>query len=268
MDINNTKVVAVELCTIVVAAIFIQWFKLTTITRLYPLFAIKFLKLNDPKLRGKFCRQLYGLTWHVLHFICALVATYQSNFWSAIINPFNERYMELMYNAESPIKSVRLLYMINFAYYTGDFFWIFMYEKRNKRVEKIIHHVATLICLLFAYLPLAQLPLWKLGAAILLVHEMTDSVMYFQQTLYYVPFIGNCIPNAILMMGIMFYVIFRFIYSLKWYIFGFYRMSQLQSLGFIPYSAQLLVQLHFINVFCRMLFARTKFCKDKKIHIF
>ena len=151
-------------------------------TKTYPSIASKLFHLKNEALINHFSAQLWQLTWHGGSFILMLAVMVPSDFWPAIINPYGGTSLLWDYPDTLPSLGIRILYLIHIGYYATDFIYMWAKDRPNDLYVMSAHHLAALSLLWMSYLPP---PCWKIGCAVLWVHEIGDVSLYLCKTLHY-----------------------------------------------------------------------------------
>jgi len=208
MDVNTPVAVVIDIIVFLAAGTCLQGLKHLGRTKAYPSIASKVLHLKNEKLIGHFSKQLWQLTWHGGSFILMLAVMVPSDFWPSIINPYGGTELLWEYSDNGlPPTGIRALYLIQIGYYVTDFIYMWVKDKPNDIYIMSGHHIAAESLLWMSYLPP---PGWKIGCAVLWVHEIGDVSLALCKTLHYGQF--ELTSNILFIIHIMIWIWSRLIW--------------------------------------------------------
>ena len=207
MDVNTPLAVAIDVIAFLASGVCLQGLKYLSRTKAYPLIASKVFNLKNESLIKHFSKQLWQLTWHGGSFILMLAVMIPSDFWPAIINPYGGTALLWDYPDKLPPLGIRILYLIQIGYYVTDFIYIWTRDRPNDIYIMSGHHLTALSLLWMSYLPP---PGWKIGCAVLWVHEIGDVSLGLCKTLHYGQF--EMTSNILFIIHIMIWIWSRLIW--------------------------------------------------------
>ena len=181
MDADVPVSIVIDAVVIVSSGTLLLCVKRLCRRQLYPFIATRCVGLDNDKLAWHFSKQLWGLTLHSLVLLWMCIVLIPTTFWPAIVNPYGGT--ASLWNEHSlPPLSIRLLYLSQIGYYAADAMYMFFWDRPSDVVPMSLHHAASLSLLLLSYLPS---DCWKIGCAILLMHDIGDVSLYLCKTLHY-----------------------------------------------------------------------------------
>ena len=185
MNVNDPTSIAIDIAVIISSGTILQLLCALCRKKLYPMIATKLFKLEKEKSIHHFSRQLWKFTWHIACLTLELIVSIPSNFWPSIINPYNKQYGTTLFYTNSddlPSIGIRFLYLIQIGHFSADLLHMLLLDRPNDLINMTVHHIATLSLLWMSYLPS---DCWKIGAAVLFVHEIGDVTITFTKALHY-----------------------------------------------------------------------------------
>ena len=163
--------------------------------KVFPMIASKLLRLNKQSLIQNFSKQACKLLWHSFCLILELMIFVNSDCWASIVNPYNPQHGTQLFwknTARSPPTDIWLLYLVQTGYYVTNLVYILFIESPNDLLVMTSHHIATLGLIAVSYIPVvignyAASPLngWKIGAVVMLIHEIGDVTLAVCKLLHY-----------------------------------------------------------------------------------
>lgn len=185
MNVNDATSIGIDCVVIIASGIAFQCLKAFCRRKVFPKIGEK-LNLEEEKSRWHFSKQLWGLVWHVTSFIWLLAVLIPTKYWLSTINPYNSpkgtKPLWNYHKSELPPLGIRLLYLVQIGYYFVELVYTTMTERPNDWKTMAAHHIAALLLLWMSYSPKEC---WKIGMAIVFVHEIGDVTLYLSKTFHY-----------------------------------------------------------------------------------
>lgn len=149
----------------------------------------------------KFQYQMWLLMYYVLSTVFGAYVLWDKP-WTGF--PMNsENMMALFVNHPSqPDNWITWYYSYEMGFFAAEFFVIFQETRRSDFLEYVIHHIATLLLMLFSYIGFEH----RIGSYILIIHDVSDIFLCFTKILHYVK-ANELLVNASF---VIFMVIFAF----------------------------------------------------------
>lgn len=138
------------------------------------------------RLRFNFSKQLWGFIWHFSQFVWEFIIVLESSYANATFNPYidgTHGFWNYKTSSDNSIcLSLRVLYLSQIGYYWIGLVRMLLFDRPSDLIMMCIHHIAALILLFISYLPPYC---WKIGLAIVLIHEVCDVTLYLAKFLHY-----------------------------------------------------------------------------------
>uniref|UniRef100_A0A1I8HVA4 Homeobox domain-containing protein n=1 Tax=Macrostomum lignano TaxID=282301 RepID=A0A1I8HVA4_9PLAT len=131
------------------------------------------------QLKSSTLRKFVESAWFFLHYSCILVYGFavlvgKDYFWDA-------RYCWIGWPNQAVDADIYWYYMISLGYYWSAMYYIFTDVKHKDFAEMLIHHVVTVCLMSFSWC----LNYVRIGALVLLVHDVVDPFMHLTKCLSY-----------------------------------------------------------------------------------
>jgi len=187
----NLESISSDLFVIIASGLLFQIIKQFCRGVIYPLLGKSIFKLEyDTNSNWHFSKQCWKLSWHSLMFIFELSLLLQSDFWTSVITPYNEHNgTSLIWSnvSKPPTFGVRLLYLLQIGFYVFDLIFMHFIDKHgiNDKWTMTGHHFAALSLLIMSYSPAEC---WKIGCAVLFLHEIGDVILTLSKSMHYAQF--------------------------------------------------------------------------------
>ena len=206
MQSIKTQSVAIDAVIIVTSGIFFQCVETLCRTKVYPMIAKRLFKLKSDIAIYNFSKQAWKFTWHAFCLILELIVLMPSDFWSSTLNPYIGTSVFWTDVEELPSNGIRFLHLFQIGYYCMSLLYMLAIDPPNDLLMMSVHHVVTLALLWMSYLPSGC---WKIGSAVLFIHEVGDVTLTFTKSLHYVQL--KTISEILFVFHILIWIWFRLI---------------------------------------------------------
>lgn len=191
MDFYHPNRIATDIAILVSSGIIFQLTETLCRKKVFPLIATQSFNLNKEILIQNFSKQAWKFIWHSTCLILELAIFVNSDCWISIMNPYNAEHGTSLFWTNTnglPTTMIRLLYLLQTGYYLTNLVYMFCIEPPNDLLTMAAHHTATIGLIIMSYLPVSNdshIQPWKIGAAIMFIHEIGDVTLALCKALHY-----------------------------------------------------------------------------------
>lgn len=242
MDTSDPKSVVFDVVGILVSGAILQVVRQVLQKRLFP--RIVSARIDDEFKVFNCSRQAWKFTWHSCMCIFELIVILNSDFRSDIFRGDNA-----LWNYDGgvlPPLSIRVLYIIQIGFFSVDYLYLVLVEKPDDMRTMQAHHLASLLLLWLSYSPNGtDIYLWKIGVAILFLHDIADVFISLSKTLHYAEF--EVVSILCFVSTILVWILCRWIWFMSLFISAYKQPDLLDRWQMIP-CAILLAVLYALHI--------------------